>query len=520
MIIATLGRLRGAINQPNAIIQKLQKRNICISSISCSSDRSTFSGKSVVELMQDNESKTSSIAKYLSTESLLNLLLEKSKSSSATAIASTNSVDNDDNKSNSSHPKLGSLFADLGYKRVYLTSIEKLAFIPVWERQRTLRPQRSLLIAEEKIRVSSLRGNTTAGITGIISAYMHRTSGDIGILDGQHRIGALAILSEKGWWDLKRENIVLEVFLVDDEEQIVNLFRDINSAEPVRLVDMPDNYSKEEEGEEESVTVFALEVDKIEESAVSGSIIQPIVLEPIVETLTTLSPPLPSTKTAVIETLPVEAQPVEPLLEVGLSSKASAFGNSEEKQTVIIEEVVPSDLPVEKSENPSPSSSSSSASTKKPSKKKASKSSSSSSPSSTPTQPNSSSSSDSVDSAAESNSEIIAKPAKKAKGKKASNLERVNADQLRKNVLDEVALTLQSLHANAFSPSQRCLSPRINIDNIRDDLFQCRYVREMEITDVSNVTELHEQLVDRLYRRIMEVNEQIYAEELARQAEK
>ena len=47
-----------------------------------------------------------------------------------------------------------------------------------------------------------------------------------------------------------------------------------------------------------------------------------------------------------------------------------------------------------------------------------------------------------------------------------------------------------------------------------------RYVREMEITDVSNVTELHEQLVDSLYRRIMEVNEQIYAEELARQEEK
>ena len=186
MIIATLERLRGPINQPNTIIRKFNRRNIYISRISCSSDRSTFSGKSVVELMQENESKTSSPAKYLSTESLLNLLLEKSKSSFATAIASTNTVDNDDN---SSHPKLGSLLVDLEYKRVYLASIETLALIPVWERQRTLRPQRSFLIAEEKIRVSSLSGNTTVGITGIISAYMHRKSGDIGILDGQHRCG-------------------------------------------------------------------------------------------------------------------------------------------------------------------------------------------------------------------------------------------------------------------------------------------------------------------------------------------
>ena len=229
-MIATIERLRGAATtkQPLAIIEKLRRRNIYInrisyrSSSSNGSDRSTFSGKSVVELMHDNERKASSVANYLSTESLLNLLLEKSKNSFAPAsIAPTVSSYSLDNasKSNASHPKLGSLLADLEYKRVYLTSIETLALIPVWERQRTLRPQRSLLIAEEKIRVSLLRGNATTGITGIISAYMHRTSGDIGILDGQHRfrpyirssdsadiyaidflfrIGALAILSDKG----------------------------------------------------------------------------------------------------------------------------------------------------------------------------------------------------------------------------------------------------------------------------------------------------------------------------------
>ena len=190
-MIATLERLRGTINQPTVLVQKLQRRYIHISSSSsCSNnhnyDRSTFSGKSVVELMYDNDSKYSA-PKYLSTESLLNLLLEKSRNSFTTKSIAPSNNNDIDNKDSSNHPKLGRLLADLVYKRVYLTSIESLALIPVWERQRTLRPQRSLLIAEEKIRISTLRGNSTAGITGIISAYMHRTSGDIGILDGQHR---------------------------------------------------------------------------------------------------------------------------------------------------------------------------------------------------------------------------------------------------------------------------------------------------------------------------------------------
>lgn len=56
------------------------------------------------------------------------------------------------------HPVLGELVADLQYKRVYRTSIASLVKAPVWEKQRILRPERALAIAESKMR-SKVRCN-------------------------------------------------------------------------------------------------------------------------------------------------------------------------------------------------------------------------------------------------------------------------------------------------------------------------------------------------------------------------
>lgn len=50
------------------------------------------------------------------------------------------------------HPILGQLVADLKYKRVYRTSIASLIKVPVWEKQRILRPERALAIAEAKLK--------------------------------------------------------------------------------------------------------------------------------------------------------------------------------------------------------------------------------------------------------------------------------------------------------------------------------------------------------------------------------
>lgn len=46
------------------------------------------------------------------------------------------------------HPVFGQLLADVGYKKVYLTSARKLVLAQVWQKQRTLRPERSAGIAE------------------------------------------------------------------------------------------------------------------------------------------------------------------------------------------------------------------------------------------------------------------------------------------------------------------------------------------------------------------------------------
>jgi hypothetical protein len=46
------------------------------------------------------------------------------------------------------HPIFGQLLADIGYKQVYLTSARRLVLAQVWQKQRTLRPERSAGIAK------------------------------------------------------------------------------------------------------------------------------------------------------------------------------------------------------------------------------------------------------------------------------------------------------------------------------------------------------------------------------------
>jgi hypothetical protein len=69
--------------------------------------------------------------------------------------------------------------------------------------------------------------------------FVDKATGKSGIIDGQHRAGALMILSQGGHWDGLEQNVLIDVFETETEEQVVALFKEINSAEPVRLVDMP-----------------------------------------------------------------------------------------------------------------------------------------------------------------------------------------------------------------------------------------------------------------------------------------
>lgn len=48
------------------------------------------------------------------------------------------------------------------------------------------------------------------------------------------------VVCSYGHWDADVRNVVIDVFTIKSEEEISDLFKEINSSEPVRLVDMPD----------------------------------------------------------------------------------------------------------------------------------------------------------------------------------------------------------------------------------------------------------------------------------------
>lgn len=91
------------------------------------------------------------------------------------------------------HPILGEKLIDLGYKSLYLTSVRSLAVAPIWKKQRILRPERAQLIANDKI-----KNNLGSSLSGSISFYMDKKTKEIGIIDGQHRAGALMVLAQRG----------------------------------------------------------------------------------------------------------------------------------------------------------------------------------------------------------------------------------------------------------------------------------------------------------------------------------
>ena len=63
------------------------------------------------------------------------------------------------------HPILGPTILDLGYKRVCLSSTEKLASLPVWEKQRFYRHERATKMAKDKAKTIDI------GLPGVIGIY-------------------------------------------------------------------------------------------------------------------------------------------------------------------------------------------------------------------------------------------------------------------------------------------------------------------------------------------------------------
>lgn len=138
----------------------------------------------------------------------------------------------------SAHPLLGPMIADFGYKRVHTCALHGLISVPIWEKQRILRPERVKSIARAKLK-GLTAGGSLPSLPGVITLYQDRETGQLGILDGQHRLGALMMLAEEKVWDKNAYNIMVDVFETSGETEVKGLFTEINSAEPLKLVDMP-----------------------------------------------------------------------------------------------------------------------------------------------------------------------------------------------------------------------------------------------------------------------------------------
>uniref|UniRef100_A0A7S2WKL6 Uncharacterized protein n=1 Tax=Rhizochromulina marina TaxID=1034831 RepID=A0A7S2WKL6_9STRA len=158
-------------------------------------------------------------------------------------------------------PFLGTCIGELGPKKLYLMDIPSLKSIPVWERQRVYRKERAVKIAADKLSKLKSSGQPIS-FPGVITIYAkgwvpplspEQIAGDkaalaaardrYGILDGQHRVGAMRQLHRQGHFD---ETVLVEVYELANEELVSELFTDINKAEPVKDVDLPGSVNEVE----------------------------------------------------------------------------------------------------------------------------------------------------------------------------------------------------------------------------------------------------------------------------------
>jgi len=139
-----------------------------------------------------------------------------------------------------SHPILGPVVADLGYKRIHFVPAAQLSTIAIWEKQRIYRNDRAISMAKEKAKAMQL------GFPGVICLHEDE-AGKLCVIDGQHRIGMMAWLQQQRQQQEDSDdsssfdNVLVEVYthLQDEKDHKKALFLEINKAEPVKLVDMP-----------------------------------------------------------------------------------------------------------------------------------------------------------------------------------------------------------------------------------------------------------------------------------------
>ena len=141
------------------------------------------------------------------------------------------------------HPTYGALLAQSGNRRVFATCPKRIInkeLFPAYHSQRSFRPERA-----ETIAASIRKDDRFNGFPGMISMFelvgeaAAETRGNQvrGIVDGQHRVGAIEKLLTSGHWPEDRK-VITEVYSVSDPADAARLFLQINKMQPVLDVDM------------------------------------------------------------------------------------------------------------------------------------------------------------------------------------------------------------------------------------------------------------------------------------------
>lgn len=182
-----------------------------------------------------------------------------------TVLGDNSITDADSNNKSAIHPILGPVIADLGYKRVHVVSCGRLGTIPIWEKQRTYRFDRTKRMAIDKTEQMHL------GFLGIICLH-EDANGKLSIIDGQHRLGMMQQLradrkklkkrqieteaqgnNERIWKEQEAyfQNVLVEVYSeisTGDATYTTNkgqsyaeqIFLEINKAEPTTVASETD----------------------------------------------------------------------------------------------------------------------------------------------------------------------------------------------------------------------------------------------------------------------------------------
>ena len=146
------------------------------------------------------------------------------------------------------HPIFGQLVFENAHKKVYSTPVEHLinkSHFEIWEKQRTFSLDRAKAIAGFK-KATKTKTGFPGFITCVEKDHVDHTSNNakeqtVTVIDGQHRIGGMEILVKDNFWK-PNEPVMVEIYkkeVVQNEFDIIHLFNEVNSAQPVLNIDLP-----------------------------------------------------------------------------------------------------------------------------------------------------------------------------------------------------------------------------------------------------------------------------------------